>query len=340
MADEVTLDDVARKSGVSRAAASRALNGRNGVSDEVRERVALVAKALDYRPNRAAKNLAGGRASVIGLVLGSDEIRTDIYAASLVQSVAAAADHFDEGLMLLMDSKNPSRSVQKLLSDGLVDGVIVSAVAIGERWLEQLLDAQVPTILVGSHPRRSDVNVIDVENVESAATIVGRLLDSGCKRVATITGPLDRVDAALRREGYRRAHQRRGLTVDPALEFAGTFARSSGYEQADAVLETEPDAIFSANDEMAVGILYRMGERGLQTPDDISIAGFDGTADTGPNGPQLTSVAQPFDQLALTAVQSLVALVHGQPVPLEQLITPTIVVGDTTRSIDLKSLED
>lgn len=330
MANDVSLDDVAKTSGVSRATASRALNGRAGVRPEVRERVELVAKALGYRPNRAAKNLAGGRTSVIGFVLGVDELRTDLYAASLVQSMAMAADHHDEGLMLIMDSKQPSDAVGNLLRDGLVEGVIVSAVAIGERWVEELLDARLPTVLVGSHPRRSDVHVVDVENLESSASIVGHMLDSGARRVGIITGPLDRVDAQRRLEGYLLAHERRGLAVDSALQFEGDFNLSSGFELVDPMLRGGPDAVFASNDAMALGFLRGLTERGLKTPQDMSLAGFDGTFDAEAGIPGLTTVEQPFDELALAAVGTLVSLITGGSASREQLIEPTIAYRDTT----------
>lgn len=330
MANDVTLDDVALKSGVSRATASRALNGRDGVRVDVRERVTLVAKALGYRPNRAAKNLAGGRTSVIGLILGTDELRADVYGASLVQAVAKAADAADEGLMVLMDSKRPSDSVANLLRDGLVEGIIVSAVAIGERWIEQLLDAKLPTVLVGAHPRRQDVVVVDVENLESSAAIVGHMLDSGCERVGIISGPLGRVDAQLRLKGYHAAHQRRGLVPAENLQFEGDFSRLSGFEIADSVIDSTVDGVFAANDEMALGFVRRLVQRGMNTPADVCVAGFDGTSTTEIGVPKLSTVEQPFDQLAVAAVGSLVALINGEDVRKEQLIVPKISYGETT----------
>lgn len=334
MPEDVTLDDVARTSGVSRATASRALNGRDGVRSDVRQRVELVADALGYRPNRAAKNLAGGRASVIGLVIGNDELRTDPYAGALIQAVARSADLHDEGLMLILDSGEPSRAVQRLVGDGLVDGVIISAVAVGDRWVEELLDAQLPTVLVGAHPRRSDVNVIDVENRRSSARMVGRLLDSGCRRVGTITGPLDRVDATRRLEGYHDAHRERGLKVDHNLIVHGDFSRAVGYELSDRLLDRPVDGVFCANDEMALGLLRRATERGLTSPQDLSVAGFDGTSDVESSGHLLTTVEQPFVELGSTAVQALISYIEGTTPERYLLLEPTIRVGRTTRPAD------
>ncbi len=330
MAEDVTLGDVARASGVSMAAASRALNGKDGVRPEVRDRVQLVADGLGYRPNRAAQNLAGGRASVVGLLLGSDEIRLDIYAASLLQSFVNVADSHDEGLMIIGDSASPNVAVRNLIRDGLIDGVIISAVALGEKWVEELLDANVPTVMVGAHPRRSDLCVVDVENSSSSETVVGHMLDTGCQRVATLTGHLSRVDASLRLDGYRAAHTKRDLTIDDSLIFEGDFSRAAGYERVDEILSANPDALFCANDEMALGVHKGLMERGVSVPGEISLAGFDRTSEIEFAGPLLTSIGQPFDQLATLAIETLSALVDNEQPPLEQLVTPEIFWGETT----------
>lgn len=332
MANDVTLEDVAHRSGVSRATASRALNNREGVREDVRERVHIIARAMDYRPNRSAKNLAGGRASVIGLVLGRDHLAADPYATNLLQEVAKAAESRDEGLMILMDSEEPSIAVRNLLSDGLVDGVIVSIVAIGARWVEELLDAKLPVVLVGAHPRRSDVPVVDAESLESSAKLVGLLLDTGCERVGTITGPIDRVDALRRLEGFRLAHERRSLAVDESLIVTGDFTRQQGYDLSDHLLDQGVDGIFAANDEMALGVLSRAAERGLAIPEDLSVTGFDGTSERSIIRPRLTTANQPFAGMATQAVETLLALITNGPTPSAvQLLDPTISFGETTR---------
>ncbi len=331
VADDVTLGDVARAAGVSMAAASRALNGREGVRPEVRERVQIIADGLGYRPNRAAQNLAGGRASVFGLVLGAKELRADVYAASLLQAFVNEADAHDEGLMLIGDTKSPSVAVRNLIRDGLVGGVIISAVAIGERWVEELLDARIPTVLVGAHPRRSDVCVVDVENRQSSRVVVEHMLDSGCDRIATITGRLNRVDASLRLEGWRDAHLAAGVAVDETLVFESDFSREAGYALTGAVMERQPNAVFCGNDEMALGLRSGLIERGLSVPEDISLAGFDGTSASSFDGPAITSVVQPFDELAKTAIETLSALTRSHQPPLVQLVEPEIFWGETTR---------
>ncbi len=325
LGDEPTLSDVARRSGVSAATASRALNGREGVNPEVRERVSIVAKAMGYRPNRAAQNLAGGRSSVIGLVVGNTELLYDVYGVSMLQAVATAADQHDEGLMLVLDSKKPTEAVNNLISDGLIDGVLISAVAIGEGWIEELLDAKVPTILIGSHPTRSDVPVIDVDNRDAAFLAVSHLLDRGHRRIAVLCGPTDRVDTQQRLAGYEQALTARGITPDRALIVDGSFSLVSGYEMADDLFALEPDAIFAMNDQMARGIVRRAGEVSIAIPAEISIVGFDATSTGEPLEAPISSMTQPFEEIAELGVRSLIDLIEGRPVPRQQFVRSKLI---------------
>ncbi len=324
MANDVTLDDVARRSGVSPATASRALNGRRGVRDDVRERVLSTASSLKYRPNRAAQNLAGGRTSVIGLVLGSEELVGNTYATSIVQSVAAAASVHDEGLMLILDSQKPAIAVQNLLSDGLVDGVIISVVAIGEQWVEELLDANIPTVLLGAHPRRTDVPVVDVDNLTAGHLLTAEVLRHGHRRVAMLAGPQSRVDANQRLRGFRAAHEELGLAVDESLIFPGDFHGQTAYQRAPEIFAAAPDAIVACNDDMAIGLLRYANEHGIDVPTDVSIVGFDGITLRYPEY-QITTMAQPFERLGRTAVASLLDLIRGDSVPPEQLLGPQLI---------------
>lgn len=330
MVGQVTLDDVARVSGVSVAAASRALNGRDGVRPDVRERVSRVADSLGYRPNRAARNLASGRSSVIGLVLPTEELRTDPYGVSIVHSVARAATEADQGLMLILATSEPGSQVGHILRDGIIDGVIVSAVAVGEAWVEELLDAEIPTVLVGTHPRRSDVPTVETENRRSSAEAVEHLFDQGCTRVGIITGPLDRADALARLDGYRDAHAARGIPVDERLMARGDFTRSSGRLAATRILEHRPDAIFAGNDEMAAGALSVLEAGNIDVPNEVALVGFDGTAMVDQLHVSLTTVRQPFAELGRAAVAELMKLLDGETVEPLRLIDPVLSIGQSS----------
>jgi LacI family transcriptional regulator len=323
----VTLEDVARASGVSPAAASRALNGRRGVRADVRQRVTSAARSLGYRPNRSARHLAGGRSSVIGFVVPSTELRFDPYGASITHAVARAATEADQGLMLVLGVRETGDAVRRILSDGLIDGVLVSSVAAGEGWVEELLSAAIPTVLIGSHPTRADVDVVDVENLQSSARAVEHLIEQGCARIGTITGPLDRVDAQARLAGYRLALSRHGRSVDDDLVALGDFSQQSALATTRLLLERGADAIFAANDEMALGAMAVIHGAGRRVPEDVAVVGFDGTSIRQDAATVLTTVRQPFDEVGAAAVAGLLRRIDGDPTTGRLVIDPELVLG-------------
>lgn len=329
MLEKVTLDDVARLSGVSRSAASRALNNRPGVRDDVRERVLQIADRLGFRPNRAARNLASGRSSVIGLIIPSTDLRIDPYGAAMTHAVSRAAVDRDLGLMLYLATAEPGRTVHHILRDGLIDGLLISTVAVGS-WVDDLFDASLPTVLIGTHPTRDDVLGVDVENVESAACAVGHLMAQGCERIGCITGRPDRADAQARLVGYRLAHERAGRCVDESLIASGDFTRMSGLVAGADLVERGVDGIFATNDEMAVGAIWAATKRGRSVPGDVLVVGFDGTGYDDLVEPTLTSMVQPFDEIATTGVDLLDRLVGGATDLAPVTITPELVLGTSS----------
>jgi LacI family transcriptional regulator len=330
MTAHVTLDDVARMSGVSRAAASRALNGRAGVRDDVRERVRRMADSMGFVASRAARHLASGRSSVIGLVIPSEDLRVDPYGASMMHAVGRAAHAADQGLMLHVATNGPGQTVQQIMRDGLVDGMLVSSVAVGTPWVDQLLDRDIACVLLGKHPSRDDIAAVDVENLASSAAAVEHLFDNGCRRVGTITGPLHRADARLRLEGYRLAHARRGVALDEQLIVVGDFTRASGNRLAPALVQRGADGIFAANDEMALGVMWAMAHAGVRVPEDVALVGFDGTSLDEFVEPTLSSVRQPFDALATAAVAELLRRIDGDTSAAQIVIEPELVVGGSS----------
>ena len=191
-------------------------------------------------------------------------------------------------------------------------------------------------MLIGSHPTRTDVDVVDVENLESSARVVEHLIEQGCRRVATITGPLDRVDATLRLDGYRLAHERHGLPVDEDLVVHGEFSRASGAAAAEALVARNavPDGLFAANDEMALGAMRVLQAAGLRIPADVAVAGFDGTSVPDEVEPSLTTVGQPFAEMARAAVGELLARIDGAAPTGLRLLEPDLAIGGSSQRLE------
>jgi LacI family transcriptional regulator len=327
VAEQITLDDVARLAGVSRATASRALNGRPGVRADVRARVLLAADRLGFRPNRAARNLASGRSSVIGLVIPTDEPRIDPYGAAITHAIGRAATARDLGLMLHLAADEPGDTVHHILRDGLIDGLLVSSVAIGHPWVDALFDTRLPTVLVGTHPTRTDIVGVDVENLRSSADVVTHLIEQGCRRIGIVTGPLERADARQRLAGWRLAHERAGLAIDDDLVVHGDFGHESGAVAAQILVGRGVDGVFGSNDQMALGALWALTRAGRHVPGDVAVAGFDGTSFVDFLDLTLTTMVQPFAAIAAAAVDELLRRLDGAAPDGPVVLTPTFQIG-------------
>jgi LacI family transcriptional regulator len=335
----VTLDDVARMSGVSRATVSRALNGQAKVSADVRSRVQIVADRLGYRPNTAARSLASGRAGVLGLVLPTGHLTKAPYEAHLLEAVADSAGAAGQGLMLWMAASEPSHALREGFRTGIVDGVIVSGVALGTPWVEDLFDGPHPCVLVGRHATRQDIPRVEIDNEASAVAAVEHLIAGRGRRIAIILGPVERTDGIDRHAGYVAALERHGLELDRRLVDRGDFSTESGYDAMRRLLAHGPDSVFACNDLMAAGALQAIDEAGLRVPDDIAVIGFDDLPLAGWTAPRLSTVRQDIEAIGAAAVTMLTGLIAARAndtaaaVPLVTTVAGELIVRGTTRSV-------
>lgn len=269
-----------------------------------------------------------GPSPLIAFVVGLEQLVWKPSTVRLLDALTQASAARGAGLMLIVDAEQPSQALRNLTSDGRVSGVLIRAQAADHGWVRELVSS-VPAVMIGAHHEVRDLHVVEIENAESTASLVGSMLDAGCERLAMVTGPKGRVDAEDRIEGFRLAHVQRGLVADPALIFPGNYRREAAFELADSVIDTKPDGIFAANDEMARGLMERVAQRGLRIPDDVMIAGFDGTGDAGIASTDLATVHTPWEAIADIAIETLLGLINGMDMPMERLVDPQVSLGDT-----------
>jgi LacI family transcriptional regulator len=327
----VTLAVVARVSGVSPATASRALNGRSGVDPEVAARVTAVARSLGYRPNAAARLLASGRSGVIGLVMSSNQLVCGEYGPHIVRALTEACTVRGLGVMLWLLKPEPDGIVRDVRAGRLVDGFVVTGVGFGTPWVEELIDGPQPCVLIGRHRNRPGAAVVEPDNYGGAFAAVDHLVSTGRHRIATITGPVSSSDSRDRFRGYCNALEAHGLPIDPVLIERGDFRSPSAESLTSHLLAHRPDAIFAANDLMAIGVHRAVVAAGLRVPDDIAIAGFDDLPDANRSisTPLLTSVRQDLEAMATSALEVLDAMLSGGG-PQHRVVPTHLVVRKST----------
>jgi DNA-binding LacI/PurR family transcriptional regulator len=323
------MKDVARLAGVSHQTVSRVLNDSPNVRPDTRTRVMAAMQALGYRPNHAARALVTGRSQVIGVATLGGQL---FGPASTLYGVEAAAAKIGYAVSVV-GVREPSAAalrtaVLRLVRQG-VDGVLVIApIHIAQGTLDSLA-SEVPLVALEGAPEGA-FSVVGVDQVTGARMATQHLLALGHRTVWHVTGPLDWFEATGRLEGWRSVLMEAGVEIPPTLP--GDWSAHSGYE-AGLLLARIPQvtAVFTANDQTALGVLRALAEHGRRVPEEISVVGFDDLPESGYFIPPLTTVRQDFAEVGRHGVGRLLELISAQEPGIERaLITPTLTVRRST----------
>ncbi len=329
----LTLEDIARLSGVSRSTVSRVINDEPNVSEITREKVMRIIQSVNFQRNLAARGLAAGSTHVIGLVIprGVSTIFTDPYFPLLIQGVVSACNAQDYSVMLwLAEPEYERRTIRQILYSGLIDGVIIASPLIDDPIVAALKESELPFLLVGRHYGSDGVSYVDADNRIGAYQAVMYLFRVGRRRIATITGPQNFVPGIDRYLGYQDALHERGVLLCPELVTEGDFTEEGGYIGMQRLLPHQPDAVFVASDFMALGAMRAVRDAGLSIPQDVAVIGFDDLQQAAQSSPKLTTVRQPTIRVGATAAQTLVGMIQGSPEPPRHIILPTeLVIRDS-----------
>ncbi len=321
---EATIRDVARRAAVSVASVSRALNGLSNVHPDTRARVLAAAKDLGYVPHAGARSLSLARTHAIGVVL--PDLHGEFF-SELVRGLDREAS--SRGYHLLLSNMHDARdhAAQALRAmRGRVDGLIVMAPHIDPAAVAAMLPASLPTVMINS-PAGAAGTALRVDNHGGAQAIAHHLASIGCKRIVHIAGPEGNSDATERLDGFRAALP----SSIELLVLPGDFTEQAGEQAVAALLQTDVtfDAIFAANDMMALGALQALRAAGRDVPREVAVAGFDDVPLA--RYLSLTTIQVHMTELGSRAAARLVDILDGRGSgPADELIPPALVVRGTT----------
>ncbi|MBP1693077.1 MAG: transcriptional regulator, LacI family [Chloroflexi bacterium] len=325
----MTLDEIARLSGVSRSTVSRVINDSPGVRQETRQRVLQIIQQMNYQPNVLARSLAGGRTRVLSLVIpeGVTRLFSDPYFPILIQGVSLACNAQDYSVMLwLADPDYKRRTISRIIQDKLSDGTIIASMLNDDPLVEALIEDGSPFILIGRNPNHENISYVDVDNQNGTHMAIAHLLHLGYRRIATITGPQNMIAGLDRLEGYLQTLRQWNLAVDPDLIIEGDFSEDGGYTAMRRLVPCQPEAVFIASDQMAIGALRALREYELRVPQDIAVIGFDDIPMAARTDPPLTTVRQPIQKTGQTAAETLIDMIEYPSNEPRRLILPTELV--------------
>jgi DNA-binding LacI/PurR family transcriptional regulator len=322
------MADVARLAGVSHQTVSRVINDSAHVRPETRRRVLAAMRTLDYRPNPAARALVTGRSRTLGVVSFDTTLYGPASTLFAIEQAAHAAGYFITIVSLLaMDRAGVLGAVDRLRVQG-VDGILVITPQEGAAEAVANLPAAVPVVAVEAGPAGS-VPVVAVDQFAGAVSATQLLLDLGHRTVWHVAGPRDFLEAQQRVEGWRAALEAAGAQAPPVL--TGDWSPRSGYEVGRRLAEDpEVTAVFVANDQMALGVLRALHERGRNIPREISVVGFDDIPEAQYFTPPLTTVRQDFGEMGRSSLRLLLDLMRNDQPPSRLTIAPELVVRRST----------
>lgn len=325
---KATIDDVAEQAGVSISTVSRVLNRRDRVHPGTRARVEAVINALRYRPNALARGLALKRCQTIGLLAPNI---TDPFFVEMVRGVEQAAAGAGYGLLIARQHHlTEQQQYLGLFTHGCVDGLVLVAIGIRRQYLDSLLEERLPFAVIQQDLGMSAPTFI-TDNYTGARAMGEHLIEHGFRRIAFIAGSDDTPDSADRLRGLGDALRDHGRSMADTLLARGDFSHASGYRAAAQLLDLPqpPDAIFAANDQMAVAAIEVARDRGLRIPEQLAVVGFDDTDLARFITPRLTTVRQPLRDMGRLATEAVIEALERRVEPRRTLMPTTLVVRES-----------
>jgi DNA-binding LacI/PurR family transcriptional regulator len=323
------MADVAREAGVSGQTVSRVANGKTNVDDATRQRVLAAMRRVGYRPNSAARALRNGQFRSIGVIISA----LSAYGNSRTLDAVATAVVAEGFSIILMPVTRPTQGevtgAFSRLNEQAVDGVII----LIEQHQLDASDIELPhglPVVVIDSSARYDYPVVDTDQAAGAASATRHLLDLGHQTVWHIAGPPQSYAAERRQKSWRATLERAGRVVPPVL--TGDWSAESGYDHG-LRLAADPSvtAVFVANDQMALGLLRALHEKGRAVPGEVSVVGFDDMDEAAYFWPPLTTVRQSFEAVGRDAVSALLAEIASDIRSMAPVSVPTeLVVRSST----------
>jgi DNA-binding LacI/PurR family transcriptional regulator len=327
------MSDVAQLAKVSMQTVSRVINNKGQVSAETRATVLTAIGELGYRPNASAQALASRKSKTIGLI-STGVAAHSVSKRLLAFNEAARVSGYEVSIVSIEDGhREELSSAFEILGQQNVAGVIL--IAADSDVLEALDSVELDVPLVAAESSGwPGLRTVSVDQFLGARMATRHLINLGHREIRHLTGPSHSLDAQQRMRGWLTEMQEAGLETREPL--VGDWRPDSGYSVGLQLAENlDFTAVFSANDQMAVGLLHAFSEQGVRVPEDVSVVGFDDIPESAHLIPPLTTVRQDFDDLGRRIMATLIAAIEGNDVTEPVFTEPELIVRGSSRLMAL-----
>ncbi|API94128.1 catabolite control protein A [Virgibacillus sp. 19R1-5] len=305
------------------ATVSRVVNGNPNVKPTTRKKVLATIERLGYRPNAVARGLASKKTTTVGAIIPDI---SSIFFAELARGIEDIATMYKYNMILSNSDQNEDKEVQLIntMLEKQVDGIIFMGGNISEQHVQQFKSSSVPVVLAATYDENNEIPSVNID-YEQAAFEATQFLIEQTKAVPALVSGLEETHInQLKYKGYARALNEAGLSVDESLIVKGDYSYSSGIEAVNQLLEEnkKPEAIFVASDEMALGVIHGIQDKGYRVPDDIEVFGFDNTRLATMVRPTLSTIVQPMYDIGAVSMRLLTKYMNKEEVQDQKVVLP------------------
>ncbi|WP_375345872.1 LacI family DNA-binding transcriptional regulator [Priestia megaterium] len=331
-----TIKDIARAAGVSVTTVSRALNGYSDVNEKTRQKIAAVARELNYSPNTLARGLVMQKSKTIGLLVSgiSRESVKDNFTFEVLCGVNERASTLGYDLILFNTNTMMQRekTYTQLCRERRVDGAIIQGIKKEDPYLKEVVESDIPCVLVDIPVHSNSVGYVTTDNALGAKKAVEHLASLGHKHIGMINGHEDAFVSQERLNGYREALKECGFSFRSEWVVSGDFEEKKAEKAARELINRhkEVTAIFCASDLMALGALKACKELGLHVPKEMSIVGYDNIVLASYSSPNLTTVGQEVYQIGYEAADLLIEMLEGKETNMKRYLDTNLIIREST----------
>ena len=317
-----SIKDVAKEAGVSIATVSRVLNDIDVVNEDTKKKVLDAIKKLGYRPNIVARSLKTQRTKTVGILV--PDISSGFY-PEIVRGAEDVANIYDYNVILCNSDFDSEKEKEylRVLKEKMVDGVIYMSSSLQEETLDIINELNLTTVLVETKDKEESLPSVTIDNTKASKEATNYLLNKGLTKVAFAGTKKDSMNAwGDRYIGYEEALKENGFNVDEELVYSGGLKVKSGYEAVDYFenRNKEYDAIVCASDEIAMGVINALRDKGKKVPEDVSVVGFNDNFMSSVFYPKITTIKQPSYDMGSVAMRMLIKMLNKRELDESQFV--------------------
>lgn len=331
-----TIKDIAKAAGVSVTTVSRALNGYSDVNEKTRQKISRIAKELNYSPNTLARGLVMKKSRTIGmLVSGMDRVSPkDNFTFEVLSGVNECISERDYDLVLFSTTttKQREKTYSQLCRERRVDGVILQGMKIDDPYLKEVVESDIPCMLIDIPIESNSVGYVTTDNVLGAKRAVQHLIDLGHTKIALINGHDQAYVSKQRLKGYLDALMEAKLEVKEDWIISGDFSEEKAELVTEKLLKEHPEisAVFCASDLMALGAMKSAKAAGIHVPEGLSVIGYDNILLAAYSNPALTTIAQNKFELGYQAANSLIDMLEEKSGSNVIILKTDLIIREST----------